>query len=85
MLFYNSPQLGVVFNLTMTKKQEFLLEHNKLSPLNLQVTMPLLSRFKIEKASIFKDSDWSIEKLRRPFILWLTSLPFEKNNRQSKQ
>lgn len=58
----------------MTKKQQFLTEHNKLSPLNLQATTSLLSRFKIEKASIFKDNNWSIEKLRRPFIFWLTSL-----------
>ena len=65
----------------MTKKEIFLSEHNKLSPLNLQATMPLLSYFKIQKAKIFKDNDWSIDKLRRPFILWLTSLtPQEKEN-----
>ena len=58
----------------MSKKQQFLLNHNKLSPINLQATMPLLSQFKIDKASIFKDNNWSTEKLRRPFILWLTSL-----------
>lgn len=58
-----------------TTKKEFLSEHNRLSPLNLQATMALLSRFRIERASIFKDDDWSIDKLRRPFILWLTSLP----------
>jgi len=59
-------------------KEEFLTEHNRLSPLNLQATIPLLSRFKIEKASIFKDGTWSIDKLRRPFILWLTSLTAEE-------
>ena len=65
----------------MTKKQQFLLEHNKLSPLNLQATMSLLSRFKIEKTSLFKDKNWSIDKLRRPFIFWLTSLTVgEKEN-----
>ena len=58
----------------MTKKQEFLSEHNKLSPLNMQATIALLSRFRIEKAKIFKDNNWSIEKLRRPFVFWLTSL-----------
>ena len=58
----------------MTKKQQFLLEHNRLSPLNLQATISLLSRFRIERASIFKDDNWSIDRLRRPFILWLTSL-----------
>ncbi len=54
-------------------KEQFLEEHNKLSPQNLKATIPLLSRFKIEKAQLFKDDNWSIEKLRRPFILWLTS------------
>jgi len=56
------------------EKGQFLEEHNRLSPLNLQATTPLLSRFRIEKASLFKDDNWSIDKLRRPFILWLTSL-----------
>jgi hypothetical protein len=58
----------------MTKKQQFLLEHNKLSPLNLQATTALLSRFKIDKTPLFKNDDWSIDKLRRPFIIWLSSL-----------
>lgn len=62
----------------MTKKQQFLLDHNKLSPFNLLATMPLLSRFRIDKASLFKDNNWSIDKLRRPFILWLTSLSSEE-------
>ncbi len=62
----------------MTKKQQFLSEHNKLSPLNLQATTFLLSRFKTEKASLFKDKNWSIDKLRRPFIFWLTSLTTEE-------
>ena len=56
------------------KKEEFLEEHNRLSPANLRATISLLSRFRIEKASIFKDNNWSIDKLRRPFILWFTSL-----------
>jgi len=65
----------------MTKKQQFLSEHNRLSPLNLQATLSLLSRFRVEKTSLFKSDDWSIDKLRRPFILWLTSLPLrEKEN-----
>jgi len=68
----------------MTTKEQFLIEHNKLSPLNLQATMSLLSRFRIEKASIFKDNNWAIEKLRRPFILWLTSLTSDEKNRISK-
>jgi hypothetical protein len=55
------------------KKEEFLEEHNRLSPKNLKATIPLLSRFRLEKASLFKGDYWSIDKLRRPFILWLTS------------
>ena len=70
----------------MTKKQQFLSEHNKLSPLNLQATTFLLSRFRIEKASLFKDKNWSIDKLRRPFIFWLTSLTTEeKENIKNKE
>ena len=69
----------------MTKKQQFLLNHNKLSPLNLQATIFLLSRFRIEKTSLFKDDNWSIDKLRRPFILWFTSLTTkEKENIKKK-
>ena len=64
-----------------TTKEEFLSEHNRLSSLNLQATIALLSRFKVERASLFKDDNWPIDKLRRPFILWLTSLsPREKGN-----
>ncbi len=70
----------------MTKKQRFLSEHNKLSPLNLQATTSLLSRFRIEKTSLFKDDNWSLDKLRRPFILWLTSLSSkEKENIKKTQ
>lgn len=58
----------------MTKKEQFLSEHNRLSPLGLQATTALLSRFRIDKTSLFKNDDWSVDKLRRPFILWLTSL-----------
>jgi len=91
--FCNSPLLGVVFNLQNMiqkikkvpkvinqhlKKEEFLEEHNRLSPENLKATIPLLSRFKVEKTSLFKNDDWSIDKLRRPFILWLTSLSLNK-------
>jgi len=69
----------------MTKKQQFLLEHNRLSPLNLQATMSLLSRFRIEKATIFKDDNWSIDKLRRPFILWFTSLTEEEKKKSKRE
>jgi hypothetical protein len=57
-------------------KEQFLERHNRLSPINLRATISLLSRFRIEKAPLFKDENWSINKLRRPFILWLTSLTF---------
>ena len=65
----------------LLKKHQFLDEHNRLSPLNLQTTLSTLSRFRLEKASLFKDDYWSIDKLRRPFILWLASLKVgEKGN-----
>lgn len=65
-----------------SKKQQFLAEHNKLSPADLQATMSMLSRFKIDKASIFKDDEWSVDKLRRPFILWLTSADHQRGDRK---
>lgn len=65
----------------MTKKQQFLEEHNRLASFDMQATVSLLSHFKIDKASLFKDNNWSIDKLRRPFIFWLTSLtPKEKED-----
>ena len=70
----------------MTPKQEFLDEHNKLSPVNLQATMALLTHFKTEKTTLFKGADWSLEKLRRPFIIWMTSLTVEeKKNINSEE
>jgi hypothetical protein len=62
------------------RKEQFLEEHNRLSPINLRATISLLSRFKVEKAFLFEGerNDWSIDKLRRPFILWLTSLSCNK-------
>jgi hypothetical protein len=60
------------------KKEQFLEEHNRLSPENLRATISLLSSFRIEKTSLFKNDDWPIDKLRRPFILWLTSLSLNK-------
>ncbi len=58
----------------MTKKQQFLEEHNRLASADLQATASLLAHFKADKALLFKDNNWSIDKLRRPFIFWLTSL-----------
>ena len=69
----------------MTNKEKFLIEHNKLSPLSLQADLALLTQFKQEKQSLFKNDNWSIDKLRRPFIIWLTALPLsqKKNNSSS--
>jgi hypothetical protein len=56
------------------KKEEFLAEHNKLSSPQLKATLQLLSRFESEKAILCKNGNWSVEKIRRPFIMWLTSM-----------
>ena len=69
----------------MTKKEQFLSEHNRLSPLSLQATIALLSRFRIDKTSLFKNDDWSVDKLRRPFILWLTSLSLREKEDINKK
>lgn len=49
-------------------------EHNKLSPSNLQATLAMLDRFKEEKKPLMKDNGWCLDKLRIPFISWLTAL-----------
>ena len=59
----------------MTNQEDFLIAHNKLSSVSLQATLVLLDQFKEEKINLFKDDSWSVDKLRRPFIIWLTSLP----------
>ncbi len=61
----------------LLNKEQFLEEHNRLSPKNLRATFALLSRFREEKASLFQSDDWTIDKFRRPFIVWLTSLSGE--------
>ena len=66
-------------------KEQFLEEHNKLSPINLRATTSLLSRFRIEKASLFKNDNWSIDKLRRPFVLWFTSITTEEKKKKKKE
>ena len=62
---------------TIIGKKQFLIEHNRLSPISLRATFDLLTRFQKEKKPLLQDVDWSF-KLRAPFILWLTSLPPEK-------
>lgn len=65
----------------MSNKSKFIVEHNKLSPKNLQVTPILLNRFQKEKRPLLKNNNWSIDKLRIPLITWLISLPQEKNKK----
>lgn len=55
-------------------KVQFLIEHNRLSPVNLQATFELLTQFQKEQKPILKDADWSF-KLRIPFISWLLMMP----------
>jgi hypothetical protein len=66
-------------------KKQFLTEHNKLSPPNLQATIDQLNRFKEEKRPLLKNKNWSIDKLRAPFISWLISLPLIKKRVSKKQ
>lgn len=61
----------------MISKEQFLIEHNKLSPKNLQATFSLLTKFQEEKKPLLKDNSWSIDKLRIPFISWLLALPLK--------
>jgi len=70
----------------MISKEEFLIEHNRLSPLSLQTTLILLNRFKDEKRPLLKDNGWSIDKLRIPLITWLLSLPLvEKEKTKTRK
>jgi len=71
----------------LISKEQFLEEHNKLSPLNLQATLALLNRFKEEKRPLMKNDGWCLDKLRIPFISWLTALrePKEKNLEKSRK
>ena len=55
-------------------KKQFLIEHNKLSPENLQVTFEMLTDFQEAKKPLLNDADWS-NKLRMPLITWLIALP----------
>lgn len=59
---------------TIMGKEQFLIEHNRLSPVNLQTTIALLTKFQKAKQPLLKDADWSFE-LRNDFISWLLILP----------
>jgi len=65
----------------MINKEQFLIEHNKLSPLSLQTTLTLLTQFQEEKRPLLKDNAWSIDKLRIPLISWLLALPLAKKRK----
>lgn len=62
----------------MTSKEKFLEEHNKLSSVDLRATVKLLACFEAEKPALCRNNNWSIDKVRRPFIMWLTSMKAEK-------
>ncbi len=61
--------------MVLISKEQFLEEHNKLSPSNLRATLALLNRFREEKKPLMKDTDWCLDKHRIPFISWLAALP----------
>lgn len=72
----------------LISKEKFLEEHNKLSPSNLQATLALLNRFKEDKKPLMKDDGWCLDKLRIPFISWLTAIredPKKKSGKHSKK
>lgn len=73
--------------MVLISKEQFLQEHNKLSPSNLQATLVLLNRFKEEKRPLMKDDAWCLDKLRIPFIAWLSSLqkPDKKDAKSRKK
>lgn len=66
-------------------KEQFLIEHNKLSPLHLQATLVLLTQFQEAKKPLLTDNTWSIDKLRMPFISWLLALPKIKEENYKKK
>ena len=69
----------------MITKEQFLLEHNRLSPPNLKATLALLTKFQEEKKPTLKDDGWSVEKLRIPFIAWLLAIPATENKDAEKE
>lgn len=68
----------------ITKKQ-FLNDHNKLSPPELQATFTMLTRFQQDKKPSLKDDGWSMDKLRIPLIAWLSASTREKNKDKNNQ
>ena len=68
----------------MNSKEQFLIEHNKSAPPNLQASLVLLDQFREAKKSLFKNNSWSIDKLRRPFIIWLIALQVIQEKKESQ-
>jgi len=68
----------------MTTKEEFLEKHNSLVSADMKVTMEILDCFELEKPALFKGGDYSIDKIRRPFIFWLTSLTNSEKKEMAK-
>jgi hypothetical protein len=60
--------------ISLVNKEQFLIDHNKLSSPEWQATMQELSRFETEKPNLCKSGQWSIEKNRRHFVEWLSCL-----------
>ena len=68
----------------LISKEKFLEEHNKLSPPNLKATLAMLDRFKEEKRPQLKDDNWCLDKLRIPFMSWLSAAQMQKGEKQNK-
>jgi len=68
----------------LISKEQFLEEHNKLSPASLQANLVLLERFQQEKKPLLKDNEWCLEKMRMPFMAWLANLPESEKKISSK-
>jgi hypothetical protein len=75
---------GIIIKNEKISKEEFLKEHNKLSPANLEATMALLNRFREEKKPALKDNEWCIDKHRIPFITWLLALPNKEEMKEEE-
>jgi len=69
----------------LISKEQFLEEHNKLSPKHLQATLTMLDHFREEKKPLTKDNGWCLDKMRIPFISWLiTEKEVPKKESQKK-
>jgi len=71
--------------MTLITKAQFLQEHNKLSPVNLQCTLVMLNRFRKEKLPLLKDTGWCLDKHRIPFIQWISRLPVAETKEKNKE